>query len=105
MASPGHERRAEFRRNADADVAVRAYRMAPLPAILRDISTGGAMLKVDDARFDIGDEVVLTCRDIEIVATIAWRKKTFFGLAFHRHLDPREIRTLRQIHHAEQPAA
>ncbi len=102
MATLGQERRAEFGREAVADVTVRGYRLPPAPATLRDISTGGAMLKINGAAFDIGDEVVLTCGEIEIVATIAWRKRGFFGLAFHRRLDPREMRALRVTHPLEQ---
>jgi len=101
MAAVGQERGAGFRREAEADATVRGYRSPPMPARLRDISTGGAMLKVNGAAFEIGDEVVLTYTDIEIVATIAWRKRGFFGLAFHRRLDQREMHALRVTHSLE----
>lgn len=102
MATLGQERRAEFRREAEADATVRGFRQPPMPATLRDISSGGAMLRVAGANFEVGDEVVLLCCKIEIVATIAWRKRGYFGLAFHRRLDHREMKTLRVTHPLEQ---
>ncbi len=83
------------RRGIRVDVTVRAFGLPPLDATLRDVSTNGAMLKADTPALDVGDEVVLTAAKLEIVATIAWRKRTYFGLVFHRRLDHRELLALR----------
>ncbi len=98
MATTGQgaqEEGSDDRRGIHVDVKVRTFGLPPLAATLRDVSTGGAMLKADTPALDVGDEVVLTMAKLEIVATVAWRKRTYFGLVFHRRLDHRELLMLR----------
>jgi len=91
----GQDRRAEVRRTADIAVVVRVYGRSPFPGVLQDISPGGAMLRTNTSGLNVGDEVVIRFNDIEVVATIAWRKGRFSGLSFHRRLVSREMLTMR----------
>jgi hypothetical protein len=91
----GEQRRGEDRHGIHLAATVRAYRQPALPATVRDLSSRGALLKVEAPGLAIGDEVVLTAEKHEVVATIAWQKDGFFGLSFHRTLEPRELATLR----------
>lgn len=83
------------RRGIRVEVTLRAYGLSPVVATLRDASSTGAMIRADTPTLGIGDEVVLTAGKLEIVATIAWRKRAYFGVAFHRRLEARELAGLR----------
>jgi hypothetical protein len=93
----GRERRVDDHRDVVMDATLRAYRVPPLPAALIDISSGGAMLKMDGGDLRKGDEVVLDTAGRQIVATIAWSSEQVFGLAFHRRLDDREMSWLKRV--------
>jgi hypothetical protein len=93
----GRERRIDARQDVLLDATVKAYRTAPLPASLIDISTGGAMLSADTRDLRKGDEIVLDAAGKEIVATVAWSNESFFGLAFHRRLDSHEMSWLKRV--------
>jgi hypothetical protein len=101
-ASPtsGRERRVDERHGLLLDATVRAYRLPPRAASLLDVSAGGAMLKSNTHDLYAGDEIVLNAGLVEIVATIAWRNESFFGLSFHRRLEARELAGLRATGHA-----
>jgi hypothetical protein len=93
----GQGRRVDDRQDVAMDATLRAYRVPPVPAALIDISSGGAMLKMDGADLQKGDEVVLDTAGRQIVATIAWSSEQVFGLAFHRRLDEREMSWLKRV--------
>lgn len=92
----GHERRLDERHSLTMDATVRAYRAAPVAASVLDVSAGGAMLRSDAQDLRKGDEIVLDAGRVEIVATVAWSNESFFGLAFHRRLDAREMSWLKR---------
>jgi hypothetical protein len=91
------ERRGDERQEVLLDATVRAYRVAPMPAALLDLSTGGAMLQGDIQDLHKGDEIILDAAGKQIVATIAWSNASFFGLAFHRRLDSHEMSWLKRV--------
>ena len=100
MAHPtetsGSERRVEPRFEVDLDATLRAYRVAPVSARMIDFSRTGCLLRVEDHAYRSGDEVLLSAIDIEAVATIAWIRVPFLGLAFHRRLDPHHVAALKK---------
>ncbi|MBA2935676.1 PilZ domain-containing protein [Sphingomonas sp. CGMCC 1.13654] len=89
--------RSEPRQGVLLDATVKAYRAAPLAAAVIDLSTGGAMLAADTSALHKGDEIVLDAAGKQIVATVAWSNESFFGLAFHRRLDDREMSWLKRV--------
>ncbi|MDH7638015.1 PilZ domain-containing protein [Sphingomonas oryzagri] len=89
--------RSEERHGVLLDATVKAYRAAPLAAAVIDLSTGGAMLAADTSELQKGDEIVLDAAGKQIVATVAWSNESFFGLAFHRRLDDREMSWLKRV--------
>jgi len=93
----GPSRRGEERQEVLLDATVKAYRAAPLPASVIDLSTGGAMLSADTRDLRKGDEIVLDAAGKQIVATVAWSNESFFGLAFHRRLDRQEMSWLKRV--------
>jgi PilZ domain len=92
----GNERREEPRFEVDLDATLRAYRVAPVSARMIDFSRTGCLLRVEEHDYCSGDEVLLSAIDIEAVATIAWIRMPFLGLAFHRRLDTHHVAALKK---------
>ena len=90
------ERRTDERFEVRLPATVRAYRLPTLEASLVDVSAGGAMIEADPSVYGIGEEVSFGAARIELVATIAWARGRFIGLAFHRRLAPHELGALRK---------
>jgi hypothetical protein len=93
----GRAQRVDDRQDVLLDATVRAYRMPALSAALLDLSEGGAMCRADTQALHKGDEIVLDAAGKQIVATVAWSNESFFGLAFHRRLDTREMSWLKRV--------
>jgi hypothetical protein len=87
--------RSEHRHGVRVAATVRAYRQPPLEALMRDISSRGAMLQADECPLMVGDEILLTAARQEVVATVAWQEEGYFGVAFHRALAPGQLATIR----------
>jgi hypothetical protein len=93
----GRGMRSEERQEVLLDATVRAYRMPEVAASLLDLSAGGAMCRGDAQALHKGDEIVLDAAGKQIVATVAWSNESFFGLAFHKRLDDREMSWLKRV--------
>lgn len=93
----GNDLRRDQRQNVLLDATVKAYRAPPLATSLVDLSAGGAMCRGDAQSLHKGDEIVLDAAGKQIVATVAWSNESFFGLAFHKRLDNREMSWLKRV--------
>lgn len=54
-------------------------------AIIRDISTNGALLEADNPP-PVGTKVELTCGRARVQGNVAWLNSTWFGIQFSRQL-------------------
>lgn len=61
-----------------------------LTVTITNISRRGALLTGENLPLP-GQEVTLTARSLEVVATVAWNKNGAAGLRFHRDVEPLEI--------------
>lgn len=92
----GRERRLDHRFDVDLEAVLRAYRVASLPSRMIDLSVSGALIRAHGHEFRSGDELLVSVRGIEVVATVAWTRDIFLGLVFHRRLDPHQMALLKR---------
>lgn len=98
------DRRDAERLAVNLDVLIHPYRAAPVLCLMHDISAGGALLTTyAGCRLEAGEEVLVECVGMEIVATIARVSGNACGIRFHRRLHALEVADLRAIEREQTP--
>ncbi len=90
MRRGGADNRRDVRLPVRLAATLRIYR-GRFDVILADLSNHGAMVTGGGAMPVQGDEVVLACEGLEVVATVAWTVGANAGLALHRAIDAAAI--------------